>query len=222
MMADSRLYYVVTAVVAILVTRFLMSLYKVRRRMIRLRKQGLVSKNGLYVFQFINRFKCMPPYNPLFGHLLVVYSVLSKIPGDAHPLYLPDQLRRKYPDMGPVFYVDIWPFTAPILFANSPAAAYQLLQKYSLSKGDPVRKFMYPLTKNNDLVTMEGQTWKEWRSIFNPAFSASHLITLVPSMLEAVTKYSKVIAEHAESKDTFSLEGVTIGLTLTIIGIVTL
>lgn len=164
----------------------------------------------------------MPPHNPIFGHLLVVYSILSKLPSDAHPLYLPDQLRRKYPDMGPVFYVDLWPFNSAILFANSPSAAYQLLQEHSLLKGDSVRKFMYPLTKNKDLVTMEGQTWKEWRSIFNPAFSASHLITLVPSMLEAVSTYSKILTEHAESKDTFSLEQVTIGLTLTIIGIVTL
>lgn len=41
-------------------------------------------------------------------------------------------------------------------------------------------------------------------------------------MLEAVSTYTKVLAEHAEWKDTFSLEEVTIGLTLTIIGIVTL
>lgn len=164
----------------------------------------------------------MPPHSPLFGHLLVVYDILSKLPSDAHPLYLPDQLRRRYPDMGPVFYVDLWPFNTPILFANSPTAAYQLLQEHSLLKADPVRKFMYPLTQNNDLVTMEGQTWKKWRSIFNPAFSASHLITLVPAMLEAVSTYSDILAEHAERGDTFSLEHVTIGLTLTIIGIVTL
>lgn len=164
----------------------------------------------------------MPPYNLFLGHLPVVYSILSKLPSDAHPLYLADQLTRKYLDMGPVFYVDLWPFYPPILFANSPAAAYQLLQEHSLPKGNPVRKFMYPLTKNNDLVTMEGATWKEWRSAFNPAFSASHLITLVPSMLEAVSTYSKVLAEHAEMNDIFSLEDVTIGLTLTIIGIVTL
>lgn len=41
-------------------------------------------------------------------------------------------------------------------------------------------------------------------------------------MLEAVSTYCKVLAEHAESNDMFSLEDVTIGLTLTIIEIVTL
>lgn len=164
----------------------------------------------------------MPPYNPLFGHLLEARSVLSKIPSDAHPLYLPDQLRRKYPDMGRVFYLDMWPFSTPILFAESPSAAYQLIQEYQLPKADPIRKFMYPLTKNNDLVTMEGQAWKDWRAVFNPGFSANNLIKLVPRLLEAVSTYSDILAEHAQAKDMFYLERVTIGMTMDIIGVVTL
>lgn len=44
----------------------------------------------------------------------------------------------------------------------------------------------------------------------------------MPSMLEIVSTYSKVLADHAELKDTFSFEHVTIGLTLTVIGLVTL
>lgn len=138
----------------------------------------------------------MPLHNPLFGHLLETYSVLSKIPSDAHPLYLPDQLRRKYPEMGPVFYVDLWPFSTPILFVESPSAAYQLFQEHPLPKADAVRMFMYPLTKNNDLVTMEGKVWKDWRNVFNPGFSANHLMTLVPEILEAVSTYSDILGEH--------------------------
>lgn len=164
----------------------------------------------------------MPPYNSLFGHLLEIYSILFKLSSDAHPLYLADQLRRKYYHMGSVFYVDLWPFNRLILFVNFPTAAYQLLQEHFLPKADSVRKFMYPLIQKNDLVTMEGQTWKEWRSIFNSAFSASHFIILMPSMLEVVLTYFKVLAKHAESKNTFSLKQITIGLTLIIIGIVTM
>ena len=164
----------------------------------------------------------MPPYNPLFGHLLEVQSVLSKIPSDAHPLYLPDQLRRKYPNMGRVFYLDMWPFSTPILFAESPSAAYQLIQEHQHPKADPVLKFMYPLTKNKDLVTMEGQPWKDWRAVLNPGFSASHLIKLVPRLLKAVHTYSDILAEHAQAKDMFFLERITIGMTMDIIGIVTL
>lgn len=164
----------------------------------------------------------MPPYNPLFGHLLEARGILSKIPNDAHPLYLPDQLRRKYPDMGRVFYLDMWPFINQILFAESPSAAYQLMQEYQLPKSDPILRFMYPLTKNNDLVTMEGQRWKDWRAVFNPGFSANNLIKLVPRLLEAVSTYSDILAKHAQAKDLFYLERVTIGMTMDIIGVVTL
>lgn len=164
----------------------------------------------------------MPPHNPLFGHLIVAQKILSQIPNDAHPLYLPDQLRRQYPDMGPVFYVDLWPFSSPILFVDSPSAAYQLMQEKPRPKADPLLKFMYPLTKNNDLVSMEGQQWKDWRSVFNPGFSAKHLITLVPKILQAVSTYSEVLGEHAKLKDMFYLEHATINMTMDVIGIVTL
>lgn len=194
---------------------------------IRLKQQGLVSVDSFKKYpqlclQRSDGVKCMPPHNPLFGHLLVIYSILSKIPSDAHPLYLPDQLRRKYPEMGPVFYVDLWPFNSPILFVESPSAAYQLFQEHTLPKAAPVRNFMYPLTKNNDLVTMEGKLWKDWRSVFSPGFSANHLMTLVPEILEAVSTYSAILGEHTKVQDMFYLEQATINMTMDIIGMVTL
>lgn len=81
---------------------------------------------------------------------------------------------------------------------------------------------MYPLTKDNDLVTMEGQPWKDWRAMFNPGFSANYLIKFVPRVLEAVSIYSDILDEHALAKDMFHLERVTICMTMDIIGLVTL
>ena len=43
-----------------------------------------------------------------------------------------------------------------------------------------------PLTGLNDLVTMEGQEWKTWRSVFNPGFSAKNLTALLPAFLEEI------------------------------------
>ena len=164
----------------------------------------------------------MPPYNPILGHLLVAKDILSSIPTDAHPMYLTDQLRRKYPDMGPVFYFDMWPFSIPMLFAQSPSSAYQLIQERIHPKAEPVRKFMYPLTKNNDLVTMEGQLWKKWRSVLSPGFSASHLMTLVPRILKAISTFSEILDEHAQTNDMFFLEQILINMTMDVIGVVTL
>lgn len=164
----------------------------------------------------------MPPYHPIFGHLLEVGDIYSSIPPDAHPLYLPDQLRRKYPNMGPVFYVDMWPFAQPFLFTDSTATASQLMQEHPQMKADDIRRFMYPLTKLNDLVSSEGQLWKDWRNALSPAFSANNLISLLPQILEAVSTYVDVLGENAQSQDTFSLENAAINMTMEVIGTVTM
>lgn len=164
----------------------------------------------------------MPPHHPVFGHLLVAKGVMSELPGNANPQYLPGQVSRKYPDVGPVFYLDMWPFTLPILVVASPLAAYQLTQEHSQPKSDGLRKYMRPLTDNNDLVSMEGQPWKDWRNVFNPGFSASHLITLVPEILHEISTFSDILRELVRKGDMFSLEDLTVNLTMDTIGIVAL
>ena len=164
----------------------------------------------------------MPPHHPVFGHLLIAQKILSKIPGDAHPLYMPIHIRREYPEVGPLFYIDLWPFSDPFLVVASPNAAYQLQQEHPQPKADVVRNFMYPMTQNNDLVTMEGKQWKEWRNVYSPGFSAAHLMTLLPHILEQVVTYTEVLEKHVRAQDIFPLESVTISLTMDVIGIVTL
>jgi sterigmatocystin biosynthesis cytochrome P450 monooxygenase len=104
----------------------------------------------------------MPPHHPVFGHLLIAQDVMSKLPSKANPQYLPGQVKRRYPDVGPVFYLDMWPFSLPILVVASPLAAYQLTQEHSQPKSDGLRNYMRPSADNNDLVSMEGQMWKDW------------------------------------------------------------
>jgi len=164
----------------------------------------------------------MPPYNPLFGHLLVANDIMSKLPKNAHAQYLPGEIRRKYPGVGPVFYLDMWPFSLPILVVASPSAAYQLTQEHSQPKAEGLRTFMRPLTDNNDLVSMEGQMWKKWRSVFNPGFSASHLITLVPEFLNEISIFCDTLREHVRQDRMFSLEEVTVNMTMDTIGKVAL
>lgn len=164
----------------------------------------------------------MPPHHPVFGHLLVAKDIMSTLPGNVNPHYLPGEISRKYPDVGPVFYLDMWPFTLPLLVASSPLAAYQVTQEHSQPKADGHRTYMRPLTDNNDLVSMEGQPWKHWRNVFNPGFSANHLITLVPQILHEISTFSEILRERAGKGDMFSLEEVTIKMTMDTIGIVAL
>ena len=63
----------------------------------------------------------MSPHNPIFGHVFVLARTIYKLPEDAHLHYLADQLRQSYPDMGPIFYLDAWPFITLTLVVISPA-----------------------------------------------------------------------------------------------------
>lgn len=173
------LYYAAAVLLLGALGRFLISLYKARRMIIKLKNQGLVNSVD-WVSCRSNGEQRMPPHHPIFGHLLVARDRLSQFPSDAHPLHLPVQIRRKHPEVGPVFYIDLWPFSDPFLVVASPSAAYQLIQEHPQPKADVVRNFMYPLTRNNDVVTMEGQAWKDWRNVYNLGFSAQHLIKLYP------------------------------------------
>lgn len=160
----------------------------------------------------------MPPLHPVFGHLIFCYSIMSKLPKDAHPHYLPDQIRRELPELGPIFYLDAWPFLTLTLVVASPSTMYQITQGHTLPKFPAIRSFLHPLTNGIDIVSMDGQEWKMWRSVFNPAFSASHLMTLVPDMIKETRVFCRMLREHARKQDVFTMKALTDDLAIDIIG----
>lgn len=164
----------------------------------------------------------MPPHHPIFGHLLLAANVFSKIPRNAHPLYLPGLIRQAHPDVGQVFYIDLWPLSRPFLVVSSPSVARQFIQEYPLRKSPELRRWLKPLADNQDLVTLEGQSWKQWRHVFNPGFSASHLIRLVPQMIEQISVFCDILQERAQDGVIFPLEEATVNLTMDAIGLVVL
>jgi len=164
----------------------------------------------------------MPPWNPIFGHLLFLRKIMSKLPSDAHPHYLPDQIRRALPDLGPIYYIDAWPFMTPTLVVASPATLSQITQEHVLPKFPAIRDFLGPLTSGVDLVSMDGQQWKTWRSVFNPGFSASNLMTLVPGIVEDAEVFCGVLKKRAARGKVFEMKTMTDNLAMDVIGRVVL
>lgn len=164
----------------------------------------------------------MPPHHPVFGHLQIVGGIMSKLPSDVHGQVLPRQIELMFPELGPIFYVDTWPFGPPILAVASLDGARQITQVHSLPKFHALRDFMRPATGGNDLVTMEGEEWKKWRSIFNPGFSSGHVLALIPEMLKDMSIFCEILRELAEKQDIFLMDPLTARLSLDIIGRVTL
>ena len=74
------------------------------------------------------------------------------------------------------------------------------------------------MTGEYDLVTMEGDMWKKWRSIFNPGFSPKHLLSFVSAILEETTTFCGILREHERKGDVIRLKSLTDKLTVDIIG----
>ena len=160
----------------------------------------------------------MPPYHPIFGHILFCAKLMSKLPSDAHDQYLVDQIRRALPDLGPCFYVDTYPFGPPLLLLSTPSTLYQFTQEHPLPKYHMVKKFLYPLTDGLDIVTMEGQMWKTWRGIYNPGFSLNHLMSQIPSIVDETRILCELLRGHVQKNDIFKLKHLTDNITMDVIG----
>ena len=160
----------------------------------------------------------MPPHHPILGHLQIVGEIMSKLPSDVHGHVLPRQLLNKYPDLGPIFYVDTWPFGPPILAVTSSEGAHQITVAHSLPKFPALRDYMKPMTGGMDLTTLEGREWKTRRNIFNPGFSANHLMTMTPEMIKDILIFCRKLEQRGASNDLFPLDPLTINLNLDIIG----
>ena len=105
-----------------------------------------------------------------------------------------------------------------MLVVLEPDMMYQLAQANQIPKDKGLRRFLKPLTGDEDLVTLEGDAWKRWRSSFNPGFSSNHIMTLIPKMVEQVKVFKNILEKHAKRGDICYLEEASLNLTIDIIG----
>lgn len=165
----------------------------------------------------------MPPHNFVLGHLGLVASIQKKLPSDAHGHYLADQIRQKYPDLGPTFYLDLWPFSDPMLIVTDPEVIAQFSAPDRLLPKHPgIKAYMHPLSGGLDLNSLDGETWKYWRKLFNPGFSAAHMQSLVPTIVEEVVTFRGDLYRRAQEGKMFPFEDHALNLAIDVIGRVAL
>lgn len=160
----------------------------------------------------------MPPWNPISGHLAFCYKITSSLPKDAHPNYLPDMIRRELRDLGPVYYLDTWPFGPQMLIVASTRGLHQITQEHSLRKYPALKDFLRPIADGLDLVTMEGDLWKTWRGIFNPGFSANYIASLTEGIIEKTEEFCGILEDLSRSHQLFHMKLLTDNLTMDVIG----
>ena len=120
--------------------------------------------------------------------------------------------------MGPIFYIDAWPFITFTLLVTSPATLAQITTEHTLPKFPAIKDFLYPLANGKDIVGMDGREWKYRRIIFNPGFSASHSMTLVPEIVRETIDFYELLENHARQQDIFRIKELTGNLAMDVTG----
>lgn len=118
---------------------------------------------------------------------------------------LPTHIQKKY-NLGPYFYLDLWPISDPLLAVLDSDLAAQITTDQSLPKARGLQDFMIHLAGPGDLVSSNGPHWKKWRSIFNPGFAGSHLMTLAPGIVDDGLVFVENLTKYAAKKEPFRLE----------------
>ena len=151
----------------------------------------------------------------LTGHLLTLQKYVDQLPPDANVNLAMRDLAREFADTE-VFLMDFWPVYPPLLMVYDPDAAVQISTKYNLPKTDMHLQFMKPITGGPNLISMSGQEWKAWRSLFNPGFSSAAMMDNVPHIVNSVQVFCDKLKEKADG-GLISLDDLTTRLTMDVI-----
>ncbi|KAK7518164.1 cytochrome P450 [Phyllosticta citriasiana] len=116
--------------------------------------------------------------------------------------------------LGRVFYVDFWHFTDPWLIILDQQIDDQIAVPPSLDKWGSLRDTFAPFMGDKNLLPMEGKMWKHLRSLFNPGFSASNMLTHVPTIERETQQLCANLQERAAKGEAFQMEPLTTNLTV--------
>lgn len=165
---------------------------------------------------------CPPMKSRLFGHLDIAGECDKLFPRNCHKHLWIRYMQKRW-GMGDYFYIDWWPLGPRWLFIADPELSNQFVTvQQSLPKSSLEVDYIVKFLGESNMITVEGQKWKYLRSIFNPGFSAGHLMTLTGYIVDASATFYKLIREKAETGELFELEEYAMKLTIDIIGKVVL
>lgn len=151
----------------------------------------------------------------------MIIKLFKKIPRDCHPHVYGPVIGSDY-NVPRFYYIDNWPFGPSSLVINDPAIAQQVTVLKCYDKHPELMKFTKPLAGDNNLVSINGEIWKNWRKIFSPGFAVGHLMGMVPEIVEDIEVFVKALGKFADTGLVFRLEDLATRFTVDIIGRVTM
>ena len=167
------------------------------------------------------------PADLLWGHMKVINEV-RRAPGQhlgQHSDYFMYEMvkRAGHP---PILMLDTRPANYAMCVVTSHAIAEQMSRpspafKYGTLKTPNFADFI-PLIGSKSLLILEGEQWKGLRRKFNPGFAPTHLMTLLPKILEKTSFFIRRLDKAAQSGDVVHMDNICVDLTFDIIGSVVL
>jgi cytochrome P450 len=142
-------------------------------------------------------------------------EAMKKYPPGIHPQPLFTDLANEHNFKG-LYYLDLYPFSDSFVFITDPALAAQVQTSQFIRHPFTVG-YLGGLVGTKSIFSTAGMEWQRQRSWFSPAFSMSHLLTLVPGMIEETLAFKEKMTKYAVSGEVFPMMDATIKLTIDVI-----
>jgi cytochrome P450 len=144
-------------------------------------------------------------------------KMAKSLPPDAHPHHYWLWLRKEY-NLGSFYYVDMWPMGPPTLIICDAEIADHVTVKKSLDKHPMVHEYLKQHLGPENMAAANGAVWKKARTVYNPGFATSHLMTVIANIVDDVETFVDVLGELADGQEKFEMEAVAMKLSFDVIG----
>jgi cytochrome P450 len=143
----------------------------------------------------------------------------GKSPADAHPAISFYYLLNKYNLWSKgLVYIDTYPLVNDnILIVNTPEAAAEITER-NFVRHPFMTNFYGRIVGLKSMTLAEGQQWKDMRKTFNPGFSLTNVMTLMPEIVKQGEIFTTILSRIARNGGfAESLDELARGVTLDII-----
>ena len=153
----------------------------------------------------------MPPWNSIFGHLLVLDGVFKKdnLPSDVQ---LPDVfagLSQEFQDdSDALFYLDLGPFARSMMLVSSPIYALQICQTSAVGadRPDDLPRSLHPIIGGPSVFATNGPEWKESRTILRTGLDSSSFLNQLGHVVDEAEILIEILRQKARVGEVFQLD----------------
>jgi sterigmatocystin biosynthesis cytochrome P450 monooxygenase len=148
----------------------------------------------------------MPPWSPIFGHLLFARWKLAWYPSDAIDFVVLKDIFKDHFQMEEMFYLDLWPVMArPLLVVCNAPASTEVDRKLT-EKPAFYRAQFDAQSGGPQLLSSNGDLWKAWEKLMYPGFAQKFLLSRVVDVVDNVEIFCDKLKEKARDDQLVLLE----------------